>query len=364
MQTLSKDIHTPEGYIKQMQAMVTAIKDAKTAIVLAHVNPDGDTLGSMLALARVLEKSGLLRVDRIMHDRVPEIYKFFPDSEKVLCSQEKPELKQLLKGYDLSFSCDCGSVERLGTGGDVWRKGNQTGNVDHHLSNPLFANLNLVDPEATSTGQVVYELAQTLGVEIDEELASLMYITLLTDTGGFRHSNSNSKALAWGAQLIDLGADASYLYNKLFNQMPYKTIKVIGEALNKIVVYELLPNGELVEKSLGSNLEKSAENSIHIAYTYTLRSFLNDLGADDEDTDEIVDHIMRIRDLDMCLYLREGRKANTIKGSFRSASDKLDCSKIVASLNGGGHARAAGFNLDGSLEDVKQKAFAEVAKHL
>ena len=320
--------------------MLTAIKGAKTAVVVAHVNPDGDTLGSMLAVAKVLEKAGLERIDRVMHDKVPEIYKFFPDSDKVLCSTDPEDQKKLLENYDISFSCDCGSTKRLGSAADFWSKAKQTGNIDHHLSNTLFADLNWVEPDATSTGQVVGHLANKLGVDIDVDLASLMYITLLTDTGGFRHSNSNAQAFKWASELIEQGADASKLYNALFNKMPFKTIKVIGDALNKLELHEF---------------ETKSFGKIKLAYTETFRSFLNELDADDEDTDEIVDHIMRAKDLDMCLYLREGHREGMIKGSFRSSRDDIDCSKLAGQLNGGGHARAAGFNLDGTLEEIKNK---------
>lgn len=325
---------------QESQTMVDKILSAKTAVVTAHVNPDGDTLGSMLALAKVLEQAGVKRVDRVMHDPVPDIYKFFPDQDKVKCSQESTEA--LLEEYDLSFSCDCGSIKRLGSAGEVWQRAKTTCNVDHHLSNPLYADLNWVDPNATCTGQVVKELAAALkqagkNIETDAELASLYYITLLTDTGGFMHSNTTGKVFAWAAELIEQGANPSKLYHGLFNQMPFRAIKVIGAALDKLELIEVKPG-------------------LKLAYTYTLRSELAELEAKDEDTDEIVDHIMRIKEIQACLYLREAKVDGHYKGSLRSAIPELDCSVLASQLNGGGHARAAGFNLDsGSLEELKEK---------
>lgn len=327
-----------EYFNGQIDSFIDKIKNAKTAVVTAHVNPDGDTLGSMLAIAKVLEQAGVERVDRLMHDQVPDVYKFFPGQEMVLCSQDEADRQKLLPEYDLSFSCDCGSVERLGTAAEFWRKAKTTGNIDHHLSNPLFADINIVDSNATSTGQVINYIAEKIGVQVDKDLASLMYITLLTDTGGFRHSNTNQNAFAWGAQLISQGADASDLYNRLFNQMPYRAIKIVGDALHKI--------------ELG-NLKTSQGRELNFAYTYTLRKDLDAVGAKDEDTDEIVDHVMRIKDLDFCIYLREGKRPGTIKGSLRSTKDFFDCSEIASKTNGGGHARAAGFNIDGSIDDIK-----------
>lgn len=330
---------------EESKKILEAIKTAKTAVVVAHVNPDGDTLGSMLAIAKVLEQAGV-KVDRVMHDRVPEVYSFFPDQEKVACSQDMDI--DSVEEYDLSFSCDCGSIDRLGTAGLVWQKAKTTCNIDHHLSNPLFADLNWVDPDATSTGQVVNEIIDEFNktkpekeLVIDKDLASLMYITLLTDTAGFRHSNTNQNAFNWASALVALGADPSDLYNRLFNQIPYKSLKIIGSALADIEMQEI-----------------NAKQKLNIAYTTTTRAQLDEYKADDEDTDEIVDHVMRIKNLDMCLYLREGRKPNSYKGSLRSAC-AIDCSKLAQKLNGGGHARAAGFNLEaGSFKELKDKVYA------
>lgn len=324
----------------QSQDIIKAILSAKSAVVVAHVNPDGDTLGSMLALAKVLEQAGIERVDRVMHDQVPDIYQFFPDQEKVICSQE--DTSKLLDEYDLSFSCDCGSIARLGSAGEIWQRAKTTGNIDHHLSNPLYADLNWVDSDATCTGQVVRDLTLALDkagkkITTDTDLASLYYITLLTDTGGFMHSNTNSNVFKWASELVEQGAEPSKLYHGLFNQMPFRAIKIIGAALNKLELIKL-------------------DSGITVAYTTTLRQELTDCDAKDEDTDEIVDHIMRIKDIQACLYLREAKNAGHYKGSLRSAIPELDCSEIASKVNGGGHARAAGFNIDSeSLEDLKLK---------
>jgi phosphoesterase RecJ-like protein len=336
------------------EAIVEKILSAKTAVVTAHLNPDGDTLASMLALANVLEQAGLKTVHRVMHDEVPAIYKFFPDQELVLSSQN--QVSELLEEYDLSFSCDCGSIARLGSAGNIWKKAKITCNIDHHLSNPLYADLNCVDPSATCTGQVVKSLADGLIaagklINIDSKLASLLYITLLTDTGGFRHNNTNPQVFSWASELTSQGADPSKLYNNLFNQMPFRAIKIIGLALSKLQIIEL--------ESTNSKLQKN----LKIAYTTTTREELSDNNALDEDTDEIVDHIMRIKDIDACLYLRDAKFPGVYKGSLRSAIAEFDCSKIASNLNGGGHSRAAGFNLEAdSLDELKIKTLDEIRK--
>ena len=360
--------------------IITAIKNAKTAVVTAHVNPDGDTLASMLALARILESFGLETVHRVMHDEVPSFYKFFPDQEKVLCSMKDADREKLLEEYDISFSCDCGSVQRLGSAGLIWQKAKLTCNVDHHLSNPLYADLNWVDVNATCTGQVVKDImldlnklikaeplnkgtAQREPLSINKDLATLLFITLLTDTGGFRHSNTNAEVFTWAAELTNQGAESSKLFNLLFNQMPFRTIKVIGAALDAAEIIELDINSEIgVREQCREIIPK---NKLRIAYTTTTKELLTKLSAKEEDTDEIVDHLMRIKDINMCIYLREDTKSESnFKGSLRSLCE-IDCSKIANQLNGGGHARAAGFNCSAkSFHQLKSIVLEKIVEHI
>jgi phosphoesterase RecJ-like protein len=371
--------------------IIAAIKNAKTAVVTAHVNPDGDTLASMLALARILESFGLETVHRVMHDEVPSFYKFFPDQEKVLCSMKDIDREKLLDEYDISFSCDCGSVQRLGSAGLIWQKAKLTCNVDHHLSNPLYADLNWVDVNATCTGQVVKDImldlnklikAQSLNngtvqiepLSINEDLATLLFITLLTDTGGFRHSNTNAEVFTWAAELTNQGAEPSKLFNLLFNQMPFRTIKVIGAALDAAEIIELdisdlisgeRPRDDEKEENGVRRREIVSKNKLRIAYTTTSKETLSKLSAKEEDTDEIVDHLMRIKDINMCIYLREDTKnESNFKGSLRSSCE-IDCSKIANQLNGGGHARAAGFNCSAkSFHQLKSIVLEKIAEHI
>jgi phosphoesterase RecJ-like protein len=371
--------------------IIAAIKNAKTAVVTAHVNPDGDTLASMLALARILESFGLETVHRVMHDEVPSFYKFFPDQEKVLCSMKDVDREKLLEEYDISFSCDCGSVQRLGSAGLIWQKAKLTCNVDHHLSNPLYADLNWVDVNATCTGQVVKDImlhlnklikAESLNngtvqiepLSINEDLATLLFITLLTDTGGFRHSNTNAEVFTWAAELTNQGAEPSKLFNLLFNQMPFRTIKVIGAALDAAEIIELdisdlisgeRPRDDEKEENGVRRREIVSKNKLRIAYTTTSKETLSKLSAKEEDTDEIVDHLMRIKDINMCIYLREDTKnESNFKGSLRSSCE-IDCSKIANQLNGGGHARAAGFNCSAkSFHQLKSIVLEKIAEHI
>ena len=312
--------------LKTLNNIIETIKNSgklKNCLVLSHQNPDGDTLGSMLALGEILRILGH-KVDRAVSDPVPEVYKFLPFSGLV----KTPSDSSLIQKYDMAFSLDCGSVKRLGSTKKFWETSETTINIDHHISNEKFGKINWIEADATSTGQVVYWLAKGLNVSVGSEIATLLYTTLLTDTGCFSNSNTNSEALSWGAELIKLGADHLNVYRKVFLEKPYKTIKVFGSGLENL---NLIGDGE-------------------IAWTYVSKDVLKSLSASGEDTEDIADYMMRIKGVKVGVFFRED--GNETKVSLRSILD-FDVSKIAIEYGGGGHKRAAGINIKSKFADVK-----------
>lgn len=303
--------------------IIKAIKSSKKSLVLSHQNPDGDTLGSMLAIGKILKDLGH-SVDHVISDPVPEIYNFLPFTDLV----KLPDDKSLQNDYDLAFSLDCGSVKRLGKAQILFEKAKKTINIDHHISNERFATLNWIEADATSTGQVVSWLAKELKITLSKEIATLLYTTLLTDTACFAHTNTNAEALRWGAELIESGAEYTTVYRKAFLERPFKAIKVFGSAINDI---KLLESGE-------------------IAWTFLNQETMKLNSATGEDTDDIADHMMRAKGVKVGIFLREDQ--NETKVSLRSNTD-FDVSKIAMELGGGGHKRAAGINIKKPLSEVR-----------
>ncbi len=309
---------------KILNNIVEKIRSSKRSVVFSHQNPDGDTLGSMLALGALLKKSGHV-VDHIIHDPVPEIYKFLPYTELV----QTPDKVMNGQRYELAFSLDCGSLKRLGTAKEIWLKAETTINIDHHISNENFGKINFIEADAVSTGQVVYELAKHLGVKITKEIATLLYTTLLTDTGCFSNSKTDASALSWGAELINLGAEHENVYKKAFLERPYKAIRLFGYAL-------------------------SAVNSIEggkVLWTSVNRSLMNELSATSEDAEDIVDYMMRTKGVLVGVFFREDELETKV--SLRSSIDEVDVSKIAISLGGGGHKKAAGINIKKPFNEVR-----------
>lgn len=307
---------------KVLSEIVNQIKSSKRSLVLSHQNPDGDTLGSMLAMGAILKKLGHA-VDHVMQDPVPTAYKFLPYVDLV----KNPSNKNIQKKFDLAFSLDCGSLKRLGKAKDLWYLARNTINIDHHISNENFASFNLIEPEATSTGQVVFWLAKKLNVKVTKEIATLLYTTLLTDTGCFANSNTNAEALSWGAELIKLGAEHEKVYRHAFLERDFKSIKAFGEALKNLTLTE----------------------NDQIAWTYINNDLMKKLNATSEDTEDIADYIMRTKGVKIGVFFRED--LNETKVSLRSLID-FDVSKIAASFGGGGHKRAAGINIKTPLKET------------
>ena len=318
----------------KLDNLIQKIKSSKKSLVLAHQNPDGDTLGSMLALGSILENLGH-KVDRVISDPVPEIYKFLPFTELVYL----PGSEDLQETYDLVFSLDCGSLKRLGKAKDLWQFADSTVNIDHHISNEKFATINWIEPDATCTGQLVYWLAQAMGIKVNKEVATLLYTTLLTDTGCFSNTNTNEEALKFAAELISLGAEHINVYRKAFLERPFKAIKIFGVALNNL---NLIEDGQLIWTSVDKNTMKN-------------------LSAGSEDTEDIADHMMRTRGVKVGVFFREDE--NETKVSLRSNTE-FDVSKVAMEMGGGGHKRAAGINIKSPLLQVKDVVLKKVIDEL
>ena len=319
---------------QMLNNIIEKIKDSKRSLVLAHQNPDGDTLGSMLALGAILKSLGHV-VDHVISDPVPQIYKHLPFSDLV----KTPHDKNLQKDHELAFSLDCGSMNRLGKAKPLWLNAKTTINIDHHISNENFAKINWIEAAATSTGQLVYWLAKDLGIKITKEISTLLYTTLLTDTGCFSNSNTNAEALFWGAELIKLGAEHDKIYRKVFLEKPIKSIKIFGVALSNL---NLMENGQLIWTCVNKDVMKS-------------------FSATGEDTEDIADYMMRTKDVKIGVFFREDE--NETKISMRSNID-FDVSKIAISMGGGGHKRAAGINIKSPFSEVKDIILKKVIDEL
>jgi bifunctional oligoribonuclease and PAP phosphatase NrnA len=295
-------------------------------LLTAHEGPDGDALGSLLAMHHLLTRLGK---DSVMFLAAKEFplpieYRFLPLEEVF---HEPPAD---MADRTIVF-LDCGNIDRMPveflTAGE-----NDVINIDHHHDNTRFGDFNLVDVEASCTAEIVYDLARLLEVEITPEIASALYVGLITDTGNFMYDNTTAHTHRVAAELIEAGVDVDDTYRRLYEHVPLEKLKLVARALNSV--------------------QRHCDN--RLAVSYITRSDYAQTGAGEEMTEGIIDHVRSLEGTKVAAVVRdlsEGARAAR-KVSLRSSDGAVDVSAIARRSGGGGHKRAAGFSTDLDLDDL------------
>ncbi|MFH1387651.1 MAG: bifunctional oligoribonuclease/PAP phosphatase NrnA [bacterium] len=316
---------------KQFDQVKELLKKAKTVIIAAHVDPDGDAIGSMLALAGILEKLGK-SVICYSADNFPKVYRFLPGADTI----KREILNQ--QHFNMAFVLDSSNLGRVGDKVDLTEITKVIVNIDHHPDNTKFGEVNIVS-NASSTGELVYELAKALQVKIDKPIAEALYTAIITDTGNFRYENTSVKTFEIAAELLKAGVDTHTLTGQIYDRKTIASIKILGLAL--------------------SNLRFSPDKKI--VWTGVNDQMLKETGAMGEDLVGIIDHLRAIDGIEVAVLFR--RKENKCKVNFRS-KDKANVSLIAKSLGGGGHVKAAGATIEGDCHDVVERVITAIQKHL
>jgi phosphoesterase RecJ-like protein len=310
-----------------LRAVVEALRRHGRFLLITHENPDGDALGSILAAKLILET---LDKDAIMYlsgtAPLPAEYKFMPLAE---LRRELPEDT----GERVLFALDCANESRLGEGQAALESAASVLNVDHHHDNTRFGDVNLVLADASSTGEIVRDLARELDVQLSPELAEALYVALVTDTGRFQYANTTPKALRLAAELVEAGADVHRVFQSVYETVQLAKLKLLARALERAQVYE---GGALV-------------------VSYLLRTDFAEVGAAEPYSEGIIDFLRAVEGAEMAALIREppapGRPARRV--SLRSSSDEVDVSAIArASGDGGGHRQAAGFSSELEIPQI------------
>lgn len=314
------------------------ILDAKKIGITFHASPDGDAIGSSLALLNGLKSLGK-DAYIVSKEEIPQNLKSLPLGETVDGLTEKP-----LEGTDLVIVVDCGNVERICADNSEYK--GEVINIDHHVSNENFGVLNLVEADSAAASEIIYLLLKEMNVDFQSkseqmlEIARCIYTGLITDTGSFRHSNVTARTLTIAAELISIGLNHNKIYNELFDNKPFNKVKLIGFALSKI---ELLLDGKVTFIGLSIDL-------------------LEDLNLGSVDTSDIISTALSIENVEVAVVLKETEDG--AKASLRSKND-VDVSKIAEAFGGGGHVKAAGLKIkECFLEEAKKKILEEISKEL
>ncbi|MEA4970588.1 MAG: bifunctional oligoribonuclease/PAP phosphatase NrnA [Candidatus Pelethousia sp.] len=305
---------------REIDDLCAFIKARDGFTIIAHMSPDGDALGSSLALLWLLRKLNK-RVEVVCADPVPGIYAFLPLAGEVL-------LPSKATGYKNVIAVDCADKARLGKAGDLFEAAEATYNIDHHPTNDAYARHNAVDPSAAATGELIYRLAQSLGVRIEADFASCLYAALMTDTGNFAYSNTTGETLRIAGDLLDAGADGYALNLRIYRSTSLERLKLLQLAIANIRLYR--------------------EGAVGI--TSLSRAEIGESGAHDEETEGVVDCVRDIESVEIAVFIKENG-ASGWKISLRSKL-RADVGAIAAQMGGGGHERAAGYSARGELAAV------------
>lgn len=310
--------------------VVAAIRSHNSFVILEHEKPDGDAVGSGLAMVQALLALGKQAI-LVSSDPHPAVYDFLPG---------KPYYTRAAYLEPADFSpeaavfLDCTDPERSGAG-LKFASGKYVINIDHHVSNSLFGDARLVRPEASATGEIVFGVLKALDVEITPDIATCLYVAIVTDTGGFRYQNTSGECLRVAAALLEKGVSAWGVADQVFETRSVSSVILLGKALDTLKLYR---GGKIA------------------AVTVT-RAMLKAAGAAPEETEGIIGYPRSLTGVEVALLFREDQDGRGFHVSMRSRT-RVDVSAVAVSLGGGGHPRAAGVLLKGDLAEVTGKVLA------
>ena len=315
-----------------IEEMIEVLRKAPKVALFSHVSPDGDCIGSMLALGLALEK---MRKDVFFYnpDPLPSYLMFLPGSSRI--SQDLPNpLPKIL------MFVDCTDFQRANFSMSEISQESTVLNLDHHISNQFFGHYNWVDAQASASAEITLTLINRLGVEIDRDMATNLYTAIVTDTGCFQYSNTTAQTHRLTADLLDIGLDLSGIHHNIFNQKPLAQVKLLQYALNGL---EIQADGQLAVMILSlEDFQKS--------------------GAEQEMSEGLVNQARSIAGVEIAVLLKEVGPQE-IKCGLRS-NLWLNVNEIAAQFGGGGHKRAAGCTLRLPMAEAKQSITAAIEEAL
>ena len=305
------------------------IKKSKKILLLSHVNPDGDTLGSMCAMYSMIYSRFKIKADMGVLSNIPFNYKFLPN----ICYAERNFDKSLV--YDLVIALDIASIERTLDLQTLFDKAKIKINIDHHKTNPKYGDINIIEENASSCGEVLFNYFTQNKWEITPEAAECLYVAIMTDTGNFRFENTSSNTFRVAADLVDKGVNPNTLYKKCYETKSKNFLMFQNYCINKA---EFLSDNRIV-------------------YTTVFKKDFEKYSAGDDYTDGIAEALRAIQTTEVSFVLKEIDSKNT-KVSMRSKH--IDVAKICSKYGGGGHTYAAGCTMKYGINEAKNRLLKEI----
>ena len=305
------------------KGIVKLIGEKKNIAIVTHVAPDGDAVGSTLALTEGLRALGKNAVV-VSRDKAPDNLSFLSLYEEYAGTAPKvPE------GTEVVIALDCGNKDRLSMDLDTM-EGHPVVNIDHHLSNDFYGDLNYVDTKASAVGEIIFLLLRELGVEITAPIAESLYAAIVSDCGSFRFESTTGQTHAIAKELVETGIDFPTIHRNLFESRDFSRLKLLGKALD--------------------SLEEAMDG--YVTFMYLHSEDFNSLSISDRDSGDIVNYGLESKTCEVSVLLKEA------EGFFRVSlrtKTQLDARVICEAFEGGGHVRAAGCNIKAeSVEEAKR----------
>jgi len=323
-----------------MKAVIEAIKKNKRFLITAHVNLEGDSIGSQLAMKELLSCMGK---DAFIldSDPIPDHYKFLPNAADISNDIEKKRAT-----FEVAIVLDCPTLKRTGKVSKIIKEKAKTViNIDHHISNEKFGDINWVDPRASSAGEMVYKLYKETGTGLTKETALSLYIAILTDTGSFNYDNTSSVTHEIAGELLGYGLDPALVSESVYERRSVEDIRLLALVLDTLKL-------------------NSAGTIAHLEVT---KDMLKKTGADISKSEGLINYARSIDKVKVAVLFKEDLKEkDRINISFRSKGngDIIDVNKVASSFGGGGHTKASGCIVMGTLEEAKRKVLAKVEEAL
>ncbi|HEY7534698.1 MAG TPA: bifunctional oligoribonuclease/PAP phosphatase NrnA [Thermodesulfobacteriota bacterium] len=327
--------------MNDLEKIISVISVGKRFLITSHENPDGDAIGSMLALGLALEHLGK-EIVYYNNDGVPLLLRFLPYAEKVISS-----LDDIDGDFSATFIVDCTDASRVGEKFVDFKKRGRCGVaiiIDHHKTSKPSADLYILNPKASSTGMIIYSLLKTLSLQITPEIGKNLYTSILVDTGSFRYSNTIPEAFEIAGELVELGVKPWEISQALYESEPLGKIKLLGY---------VLPTLEITDDG-------------HIASVVVKNDMFKATGTSKEDTEGFVNFPRSINGVEVAVLFREEEPSEDVlrwKISLRSKG-RVNVAQIGEKFGGGGHERAAGCLIYGTLPEVKQMVFGAIKEEL
>ncbi len=311
-----EQIPDPDG---NLHLVAGQLAQAERIAILPHQNADGDALGAAVALALGLSAVGK-QADVLLEEPIPRMLDFLPGLDRV---KDGPT-----GTYDIALNIDNGDLARLGSRLPVYWNAPRRLSIDHHATNHVEAHISHVDTGAAATGEIVHDLLALMGIRIDRDIATCLYTAILTDTGGFRFTNTTPRTLRIAADLMAFGVDCALAAKKVFDTMPMSKMLLMKQVMNHMQLFE---DGLVAISFLRPEDIAAAEGT-------------------SEDFEGIVNIGRNLEGVEVSLFIRE-EAPGLLKGSLRS-NRCVDVADIAQTVGGGGHKRASGFSIEGDLDTV------------